>query len=221
MPAPQSPTTAPTAEEPSIERGLVRVGSWVLALLGTAGLANNLALAVAPLATWMLGVSVLTGAALLIAERRGASTHALARGFVIVVILGVSVSWLSAGGVRSSISTIVPILACVGVLVLPLANARAFLGGVAALILGLVGVEVAHPDAVAPPIPGLAGVIDFTTAALIAVVSVGMGTYAMRRAYVRERGLLLEQKLLVAEAGRNLEVALAAARRSDAAKSPT
>lgn len=206
-------------EDPSIERRLLRTGSWAMAALGLGGLINNLVLWVAPLATLALGLAAIFGAGLLVAERRGARTHRLARAFVLSSLGGVALSWLSAGGVRSSVSTLAPVLACVGVLVLPLGSTLRYLAGLLLLTLVLVGVELTWPQHVAPILSGRAGMIDYTAAACLAITTVGLGTHALRKAYVRDRQRLVEHEQHLAAARAELEKALAAAQRSDAAKS--
>lgn len=206
-------------EDPSIERRLLRVGSWAMAALGLGGLVNNVVLGVAPLATVVLGLVALCGGGLLLAERRGIGTPVLARVFVLVSLSSVALSWLSAGGIRSSISTLAPILACVGVLVLPLGSTLRYLLCLLLLTLGLVGVERAWPQHLAPIISGWAGIVDYTAAAWLAITTVGLATYALRKAYVRDRQRLVEHEQHLAAARADLERALAAAQRSDAAKS--
>lgn len=204
---------------PALDRRLVRVGSAGIVVVGAVGTVHNLLLGISPLATLALALSAAVGLSLLVALRRGASTRRAGGVFVGTILAALAVSWFSAGGVRSSVGTLAPVLACFGVLVLPTAFARHFLATLAVLFVGLVALEVSHPDWVSAPIPGWPGLLDHTVAALLAIVIVGSGTAAMRRLYVQQHEVLLAQKEQVSEGRRRLEEALAAAERSAAAKS--
>ncbi len=214
-----SPARALQNSEETLDRRLVVVGSATGAVLATLGTLENISLGIAPVASIVMGIGAVLCVGLVIAERRGVATLTLARTFITILLTALTAAWFSAGGIHSSVATFVPIVASIGVLVLPLKRTLLFLGALLGLVASLVTLEALNPGWVTPPATGTAGQLDEAFVAMVAVLAVGLATRAMRRAYVAANAEIAAQKTLVEETGQRLMVALAEAEQSNNAKS--
>ena len=205
--------------EPALERRFLRIGAWGLLLLCSVVVVNNAALGVLPGATAVASVGVLASLVILFFERRGASQRVLALVFVAMMVGVVGVGWFPAGGIVSSMSTVFPLVVCIGVLVVPIRQMLPLVLALMGAALVLVGLEAVFPAWVGPQLTGSVAVADFTTAALTGTCLIGLAVRAMRKAYEREREVQRAQRELLSAAHDDLAAALVDARHSNDAKS--